>query len=79
MSIYCPHPKNTFLLDTVSFHGHLCFAVALCQNSVASAAQASHESGRCRKKSLFALENALYFDYRSFASPVQQLDNTDSK
>lgn len=79
MSICCPHPKNIFLLDTVSFHGHLCFAVVLYQNSVATAAQASCESHRCRKKNLFALGTALYFNYRSFASPVHQLDNTDIK
>lgn len=31
------------------------------------------------KKNLFALGTALYFNYRSFASPVHQLDNTDIK
>ena len=48
LSISQPHPSPVLSLDAVSFHGHLCFALLLCQNSTthSQTTQAVHESRR---------------------------------
>lgn len=64
-------PKGKKCLDTVSFHGHLCFAVMQCCQLLRLLV--SHEDAE-KEKSFCSRKHSMLF-----TSPAQQLDNADTK